>query len=1339
MSDNITSKQKDVLAKISELSQKNNIPPTLEELRAVLGYPKISSVQRHTDALKKKGYLDQNMRGLSSYQIKEVNSIFTLRNEQLGLLGSQPAVVFFRDLLWAEARRLGIPFNKINISLWANVPDGGIDASVIENGASKVRPDGLIKAGSTGYQIKTGASFQPWQDNAIKNELFGKNDPAKKNLGPSIQGCLDNNGTYVLVCLGKEFTDDQHQKAIRLLTGYFSQCGYKNPKVEVWGQSTIIGFTTLFPSLVLQLQGFDQSQFQTHSSWSQQDDMQKDFVAGDAQNDFIKNIQSELRQNNQAVHVRVWAEPGSGKTRLVLEATNIEDLKPLVIYCDSPEKFRDSNLMSGIIKEDNGFSVILVIDDCDVDSRSYIWNKVKNIGSRIKLVSIFNECDYSSGSTSYFDVPLLESEQISKIIQGYGVQPNQADRWAVLCSGSPRVAHVIGWNLKNNPEDILKPLDTVNIWERYIVGGDNLQNLEVKQRKTVLQYIALFKMFGYGRAVVNEAQSIAKLIGEADPQITFPRFQQLVKNLREKKILQGETTLYITPKAFHIQLWKEWWNTYGDTFDFVEFSKKISDPLRKWFYDMFMYAAESEAASKIVKELLGEEGPFQKGDFLKTKLGSDFFSALTEANAEAAVKCLQKTIGSWSKKELYELAEPRRNFVWALEKIAVWKEHFIDAARLLLNLGEAENESYGNNASGVFVDLFSPGPGGVAPTEASPEERFAVLQEALNSDTKEKRLLAINACDKGLEATHFHRIVGPEYQGLRSAQLWRPKDREEMMKAYTRVWNLLYSRLDTLQADEQKKAIDILLNNIRGLTSAPELADIIIPNITALVSKPYANKTKILETVETVLHYGQKHDKVPDDILKRWKNVRDDLVGQDFSSLMKRYVAMDLLEDKFDDDGNRLDKAEKPIKDLVQQALSNPELLKPELPWLVTAEAKNGYRFAYELGRQDKNFTLLPLLVEAQRTVTDQKDASDYFLGGYLKVLFEENPEQWESLMDNLAKDKKLATWVSALTWRSGMSNKAALRVLALAKKDVLKVYHFRVFGLGGVVSNLSENTFKQWIEFLLDSSEDYAVSIALDLHHFFYTRKDSSYILPKELTLRLIIHSSLFKKPREGRRDQMDDFNWTELSKKFIKLYPDKCLDIADIILANFGKDGTILEGYHRSTDEIINQIARQYPEKVWEKVAKYLGPPVDSRAFHIKSWLRGAGFFEEKEGTLSLLTPEMIWGWVDQDVEKRAWYLASFVPKILFRDKNRICWAREVLARYGGREDVQNNLMANFSSEGWTGPASAHYQQKKEDLIKFKENEDNTNVKQWITRFVVGLNQQIEREKIIEERKSF
>jgi len=57
MNRSLTAKQKQVLVAIRDLKKKLGEAPTLEEIRKTLGYAGISSIQRHIDALKKKGYL----------------------------------------------------------------------------------------------------------------------------------------------------------------------------------------------------------------------------------------------------------------------------------------------------------------------------------------------------------------------------------------------------------------------------------------------------------------------------------------------------------------------------------------------------------------------------------------------------------------------------------------------------------------------------------------------------------------------------------------------------------------------------------------------------------------------------------------------------------------------------------------------------------------------------------------------------------------------------------------------------------------------------------------------------------------------------------------------------------------------------------------------------------------------------------------------------------------------------------------------------------------------------------------------------------------------------------
>lgn len=1262
-------------------------------------------------------------------------SIFSVTNRDLDQLTEQAAVDIFRDLLFAEASTLGIGKNLVNVPSAITVADGGIDAEVkdveFEGG------QGIIKKGLTRYQIKTG-DYSPNRQENIKGILYKE---GLTELKPRVKACFENKGTFILVLFGWDDPETEDNQIINKIKKQLESTNpeYNDAKIEIWRQNNLIGFLQPFPSLSLKINKKDKARLQTHKSWGSQDDMKVEFKAGADQESLIKNCREELEKDDAATHIRILGEPGVGKTRIVYEITKKDNLSPIVIYCDSANKFRDSDLMNEILKDDNNFSVILVVDECDSDSRSYIWNKLKHLGPRVKLVTIYNEYEESSGNTLYFEAPLLQDGEISKIIQEYGIVKDQADRWSAICSGSPRVAHVIGWNLKNNPEDILKPLDTVDIWRRYIVGCDDPASQEVSERKLVLQNISLFKKIGYGKTAIKEAQSVAQLVEEADPHITWARFQQIIKKMRERKILQGENLLYITPKALHVKLWIDWWETFGGSFDFNILSSKIPESLHEWFYDMFQYAAESQAATRVVRELLGENGPFQKDDYLKTRLGGSFFLALTEADPKSALKTLQQTVGKWEKSELIESKESRRTIVWALEKIVVWKELFADASKLLLLLAEAENETYANNASGIFTDLFSPGPGRVAPTEASPEERFIILQEALNSTSREKRKLALDACNKALETNYFHRMIGVEYQGLRKeAKLWSPVSHQETVDAYIRVWRLLYDKLDSFEEDERQYAIKILLGHIRGLTKILGLVETITQDINGLIDKKYVNKKDIVDAIEGILHYDKK--RLPEPVVKKWEEIRDSLVGTDFHSLMERYVGMDLLEDKFDDDGNHVDKAAEPIKNLAKQATQDHKLLIPELEWLHTQEAKSGYRFGYELGMQDKSFSLLPILLEAQKKVVDNEKASDFFIGGYLKAFFEVDPEGWEGLFDSLTKDEKLKKTIPALTWRSGMSDRAALRILELAKEKVITASDFGVFGLGSVISDLSEDIFLQWIEFLLSSDDDYAASIALDLFQFFYIRKESKYTLPKNLSYRVLTQPSLFKEVKDRFRNQMDEWHWKEIGNKFVETYPDNTVPLAEVILENFGEKGGIFEDFYSETQEVLLKITEKHPLKVWDIVIKYLGPPIDSRAFHIREWLRGSGFFEERSiDALSFFSEEKIWEWVDEDINKRAWYIAYIAPKAFFKQEGKTCWAREILARYGDREDVSKEMGANFYTEGWTGPASQHYQKKKIELLAFKQGEDNENVKKWIDEMIDSLEKQIEHEKIQEERRGF
>ena len=107
---------------------------------------------------------------------------FDVSNDDLSRLGPQSLVDRFQDIIWADARRIGVPLTQVNITSRITVSDGGIDASI--NYDITNLPAGDVVIGSrVGYQLKAGTTFDPSSASHIQKELFGKeNGSARQKL-----------------------------------------------------------------------------------------------------------------------------------------------------------------------------------------------------------------------------------------------------------------------------------------------------------------------------------------------------------------------------------------------------------------------------------------------------------------------------------------------------------------------------------------------------------------------------------------------------------------------------------------------------------------------------------------------------------------------------------------------------------------------------------------------------------------------------------------------------------------------------------------------------------------------------------------------------------------------------------------------------------------------------------------------------------------------------------------------------------------------------------------------------------------------------------------------------
>ena len=856
------------------------------------------------------------------------------------------------------------------------------------------------------------------------------------------------------------------------------------------------------------------------------------------------------------------------------------------------------------------------------------------------------------------------------------------------------------------------------------MGADRPGAVAVERRRVVLRRLALFKRFGFGAAVRQEARAVAALVEQDDPSIKEAVFNDVVSDLRARKILQGENTLYITPRLLHVKLWVEWWRLHGDGFVLEEFADAVPPTLLDWFFEMAIDAAESPPAQRVFGELLAENGPFQQTDLLRRARGARFFLCLAEASPRAALSCLRGTVGLWGEDQLREFKTGRRETVSALEKIAVWRSMFPEAARLLLRLAQAENEEHiGNNATGVFADLFTPGRGPLAPTEASPEERFPILREALEHESEECRRVGLRACDSALQIDHFSRMVGADHQGLRpQPDLWMPRTWGEWFDAYRRVWRLLEERLDHVTGNEQTAIVDLLVAKAGPLAARPNLTEMVIDTLRALADRPFVDKTKLIKLVEVVLRYDK--ERVSGEARQQWEQLRDSLVPDDFPSRMRRWVGMVLDADEFDEQGEPTDRASSAVDALADDVLRDPELLHPELSWLTTSAATNGFVLGHALGANDEERLLLPPLLQAQRDAG--AEGSAYFLSGYFRALREHDKGAWEEQLDSAAADPELRAYVPEFTWRSGLTNRAAKRVLSLARQGHMPAAAFEMFSFGGALRDLSPEALEEWIVFLANADSRAASACAVRLCYFYHCRPGPS-PLPPDLTFLVLTAPLLFKANDESRSAPSKSYEWTQLASSFVEQHADRAVELARTMLGSFGERGTIVDAFDPAVKGVLEEILRKFPAELWSCIVGYLGPPIDSRAFHIYHWLN--------EGPLVHVPHELVWEWVDEDAEARAPYLASFVPK-MFPGDSATASARSVLVRYGDRSGVRSSLIANFSSGTWMGPESAYLQERLDQLRNWKEPETDANVIAWLDEYIEWANKRIEQAKISEER---
>ncbi len=1254
-------------------------------------------------------------------------TIFSVAPDSLARMDGAHAIEAFRDLLWCEARKkAGMSAADVDISC-REIADGGIDARVANIPASSA---GALVPGANYFQVKAGETAKPWQDSWIRRELFGNSRQSavqRDRLGDGVLRCLNDRGRYVLACFGVDPAPEQIAHAEEKIAGYFGKCGFPDARVKVWAQQHLSGLFSAFPSLCLKLSGRNDLEFQSHSAWRLSDQMTRQLCLGDEQKQLIHDI-GECLRGDEVRHVRLIGEPGLGKTRLLLEALSPDDLAPTVVYVPHAEDFQRSRLFNDLLRPDADYFLILVLDECTPRECASVWDVLRNRSDRCRVVSIDHDpYDTNDELIRVFECPPLPDEKTAEIIETYIGSQFDATRWAEFCSGSPRVAHAVGDNLRRSSEDLFKSPSTVPIWDRFVAGYDRLDSPDAQRKLTVLRHLALFERFGFEQPVQGEARFISDLVEKADPGITSGAFQSVIQELKRTRILQGKTTLFIVPKLLHIYLWCQFWEHHGRGLAMNELVARLPGQLSAWFIRMFPYAHASVVATQQVEYLLGRDGPFSDPQFVSSQIGSKFLNELAEASPDATLGCIERTIGQCDHPTLREFQQGRQHIVWALEKIAVYPTLFCRAAGVLLKLGEAENATHSNNASGTFAGLFCLAPGRTAPTGATPDQRLPALQAALESDSSASRRLGLKACATALSIHSGGRIIGPEYQGLRpTAQLWTPETWAEVHKAYGTVWTLLDKLRRTWGISSRAEANSVLVGAAGGLLQIKSLAETVLDTLDDLVDDEAADLKQVVELVTSSRRL--RRERLAPAVVSRLAGLDDRITGTDFTTRVRRIVHLSGYHDQVEDPG-RLDSTfNRRVSDLASEALADLGQFQIVLPELVRGTNNVVFQFGRELGRLDETRTVLPLVVTEYRT--GKETASALLLSGYLASIFHRNPGQWEGVMATFFRDDDFVNLVGQLTRDSGFTDRAIEDLLREYDAGRLDLACLLSSGYWGGVRRLREENVHAIIERLLRAGE---IPYALELVDFVYCAKEEPRTLPRQLILQVL---SAPGKDSTGPQSN-SDYHWNVVVEQLISQHPESQSDVFEIALERVCKHDWFLDA-HNPAYAVVQRIIQRDPKGCWSMVASRLEALEDMERHRLAQWLGpGPSFGDDNiAGPLTLFPCDAVLEWIAVAPDERAPLIAHVVPQTLTQEEGGTL-ARELLNRYGDQERVRDSLFANFWSGGWSGSDADYYRGKRDTARKWLEAETSMRVRSWIDHYIDHLSHDIKRAEIDEERR--
>jgi len=1239
-------------------------------------------------------------------------------------------------LLRMEAYKYEIPKSCISYTLNTKAADGGEDAHIKWDG----EPDKTewLPNKYTLFQCK--ATKMSVAD--CKNEITYKprvKGECEYELKIRVKDVFDNDGSYILFCIDDYTVHPSETSRLEAFREAIKSTGapyYETVDIQIYDANKICMWVNQYISLIVQVNRWIRNELpnsmDTWEDWKQYPENDVEYVQDEILSGHISQLKSHFIGAKKIA--RIVGLSGLGKTRLALEVfrplentpESIESqmITDQVVYIDAAN---ESTGLPGEIKQwrNRNLEGILVVDNCELELHQRLRREIEHPDSRLSLLTL----DYNPESNDDENVIPLQPAS-NEVIEGIikqscpGLRDIDIKRIIEFADGFPQIAVMLANARLNDAPDIGDLKDKVLIDK--LLWGRESKNEEAYK---VIKSCSLFTHIGFSDEVIDQSDFIALNICKLPKDV----FRDYAVNFIDRGILDRRNRfIRVVPAPLAMRLAAEWWiKCHPDTAKNL-LTEYMPDGMAEAMCDQISKLHYVSEAQKLTKELCGETAPFGQAEVLNSDKGSRLFRSLVEVNPVYTAFALERAFGSWNKQQLYEIKAGRRNLVWALEKLCFWEETFPVAARILLSFAVAENETWGNNSTNQFYQLFHYILSG---TQAPPELRLRVLDEFLNGNDLDYKKIAVEALGHALHTNRFVRDTGAEIQGSRPPlEEWKPKKWQEVFDYWTECFNRLNPFIvvdDELGSLARKQITD----NMRGLVQAGRLEDIEFA-LKSVCRTSDIHWLEALNEIKTIIHFDKC--KLPSEGYKKLKEWLELLEPKTFVQRWKSTVSNPSYGLLFEKDDEYKDKSQKLVSLFAEECSQNPQELLDNLRIVFVGGQKKGYNFGYAFGKNttmDDEFIRKSL--DTLKSVSSE-DVDISVLCGFVHAIHPTNTKLIEEMLDAIAEDDILYIYTLSLTCSIEPTRQDLNRTIELVKAKKIVTDDLRIFAFGGVLQHIPPEHVIAFVEDILNLGDE-GILPALEILHM-YTFQDGDKFNSCSTELQKVVQTTGILSILGKSTNNLDKYNFNEI---IIKLLTAEAKN--DSLAANISKEFTSIcssENFAYTLNSELTKIFRilftRYLDVIWPIFSKILLSK-DKNHYYLKLYLKPDNNMKfYSEGVFGEIREDIIVEWCTTNPDKAPAIVAELIP--LFVEHDNECSfspiAKYLLHNFGDKKDVQSALHSNMWCFGSIGSRVPYYEKQIEALQKIEVG-NNLGLDSWILKMVIELEERIKDEKGREEER--